>query len=87
MSQNKCCNKEKCCVDLVICILSSLLKFVAGLLIGALTGLVTALGIGAIIAITTLLLILLVLRIINILCCRAKEKKDCCCYNDYDKYC
>ena len=38
MSQNKCCNKEKCCVDLVICILSSLLTFVAGLLIGALTG-------------------------------------------------
>ena len=75
MSQNKCCKKEKCCVDLVICILTSLLTFVAGLLIGALTGLVTA------------LVILLILRIINLICCKNKEKNDCCCYDDYDKYC
>lgn len=86
MSQNKCCKKEKCCVDLIICILSSLLTFVVGLLIGALTGLVAVLGIGAIIAIIAILVILLILRIINLLCCKDKEKNECCCYNDYDKY-
>ena len=80
---NKCCEVAKCCVDIVICILTSLITFVAGLLIGALTALVTALGLGAIIAILAILVILLIIRILTLICC--KEKKDNCC--DYDKYC
>lgn len=81
--QNECCKKAKCCVDIIICLLTSLITFVAGLLIGALTGLVAALGLGAIIAILSILLILLIIRIITLVCC--KDKKDDCC--DYDKYC
>ena len=50
MSQDKCCKENKCCVDIIICILTSLVAFVIGLLIGGLTGIITALGIGAIIA-------------------------------------
>ena len=84
MMQNNCCKREKCCIDLIICILSSLITFVAGLLIGALTGLVAALGLGAIIAILSFLVILLIIRIITIVCWKDK-KEDCYC--DYDKYC
>ncbi len=84
MLQNDCGKKNRCCVDIIICILSSLITFVAGLLIGALTGLVTALGLGAVIAILSILAILLIIRIINLVCSKDK-KDDCCC--DYDKYC
>ena len=84
MLQNDCGKKNSCCVDIIICILSSLITFIAGLLIGALTGLVTALGLGAIIAILSILVILTIIRIINLVCCKDK-KDDCCC--DYDKYC
>lgn len=84
MLQNDCGKKNRCCVDIIICILSSLITFIAGLLIGALTGLVTALGLGAIIAILSILVILTIIRIINLVCCKDK-KDDCCC--DYDKYC
>ena len=84
MLQNDCGKKNRCCVDIIICILSSLITFIAGLLIGALTGLVTALGLEAIIAILSILVILTIIRIINLVCCKDK-KDDCCC--DYDKYC
>ncbi len=83
---NKCCEIAKCCVDIVICVLTSLLLFIIGLIIGAFTGLATTLGIGAIIAITAILLILLIIRIINLICCENKKEKDCN-YCDYDKYC
>ena len=86
MTQNKCCKKEKCCVDLIVCILTSLLTFVIGVLVGGLTGLVSALGLGAIIAILAILVILLIIRIITLICCKV-PKDTCCCYNDYDKYC
>lgn len=83
MLQNNCCKKNKCCVDIIICILTSLITLIVGIIIGALTGLLTALGIGAIVAILAILLILLIIRIINLIC--NKDKKNDCC--DYDKYC
>lgn len=81
------CNKiEKCCVDIIICILTSLILFLAGLIVGAFTGLASILGIGAIIAIIAILAILLIIRIINLICCKENNKckeKSC----DYDHYC
>ena len=79
---NKCCEIAKSCVDVIVCILLSLLLFIAGLIVGAYTSLATILGLGAIIAITAILLILLIIRIITLICC--KEKQNCC---DYNKYC
>ena len=81
---NKCCEVAKCCVDIVVCVLTSLLLFITGLIVGAYTSLATGLGLGAIIAITALLLILLLIRIITLICCKDKKQNNCC---NYDKYC
>ena len=67
--------KRRCCIDLVIFIVSILLAFGIGLIIGALTTLVTFLGIGAIVLFLVTLLILLIIRIIMLICCK---KKECC---------
>ena len=67
--------KRRCCIDLVIFVVSILLAFGIGLIIGALTTLVTFLGIGAIVLFLVTLLILLIIRIIMLICCK---KKDCC---------
>ena len=67
--------KRRCCIDLVIFVISILLAFGIGVIIGALTGLVTFLGIGAIVLFLVTLLILLIIRVIMLICCK---KKDCC---------
>ena len=67
--------KRKCCIDLVIFVISVLLAFGIGVIIGALTGLVAFLGIGAIVLFLVTLLILLIIRIIMLICCK---KKECC---------
>ena len=67
--------KRRCCIDLVIFVISILLAFGIGLIIGALTGLVTFLGIGAIVLFLVTLLVLLIIRIIMLICCK---KKECC---------
>ena len=66
-------NKRRCCIDLVIFVISILLAFGIGVIIGALTGLVTFLGIGAIVLFLVTLLILLIIRIIMLICCKKKE--------------
>lgn len=66
--------KGKCCIDLVIYIISMLITFVVGLLIGGLTELVTFLGTGAIALFIVTLLIFLIVRIIMIIC----NKGKCC---------
>lgn len=68
--------KRRCCIDLVIFVVSILLAFGIGLIIGALTGVVAFLGIGAIVLFLVTLLILLIIRIIMLICCG--KKKDCC---------
>ena len=60
--------KRKCCIDLVIFIILILLAFVAGLLVGNLTTLVTFLGTGAIILFLATLAIMLIIRVIMLLC-------------------
>ena len=74
---NYCCKKErktKCCIDLIIFIISILITFVAGLLVGALTELVATLGNGAIIVFLSTLVLLLIIRVITILC---SKKNNC----------
>ncbi len=65
--------KRKCCIDLIIFIISILISFIIGLLIGSSTELVTTLGIGAIIAFLVTLIVLFAIRIITIVC----SKKRC----------
>lgn len=67
--------KRKCCMDLVIFVISILLTFAIGLIIGALTGLASFLGIGAIVLFLVTLLVLLAIRIIMLIC---NKKKSCC---------
>ena len=50
----------------------------SAILIGALTGLFDALGLGAFIAILAILIILLIIRIILLVCNEPDRKKDCC---------
>lgn len=73
----KCCCKEKrCCVDLVLTILLVAFAFILGVIIGALTGILVLLGLGAFIAIAVILALLIILRIVMLACCK-KEKKCC----------
>ena len=82
MFDNDCyCKKynNKCCSKIIIGILVALITFVAGVLIGALTGLFAALGLGAFIAILAILVILLIIQIILAICCKNDKKYDDCC--------
>ena len=72
------CKKARECSLIVITIIVALITFVAGILIGALTGLFDALGLGAFIAILAILIILLIIRIILLVCNEPDRKKDCC---------
>ncbi len=67
--------KRRCCIDLVIFILSILIAFVIGLLIGAVTSILVLINLGAILVFLATLVLLLVLRIINLIC---NKKKNCC---------
>lgn len=80
MLQDNSFKKNRCCVDLIICILTSILTFTIGLLIGAFTGILVLLNLGAIIAVIAILVILLIIRIINLVCCKDKKENYC----DYD---
>ena len=64
MYDNDCCyKKNRCCIDLVLTIIFVLLAFIIGVLIGAVTGLFAALGLGAVIAIIAILVILALVMI------------------------
>ncbi len=67
-------NRRRCCIDTILFILSLLLAFTIGLLIGAVTGLFEVLGLGAVIVLITLLVLAIIIRIIMLLCC----KRTCC---------
>lgn len=80
MFENDCGYRKnnRCCSKIVIGIIVALITFVAGILIGALTGLFAALGLGAFVAILAILVILLIIKIIQEICCK-KDKYDNCC--------
>lgn len=61
---------KKCCVDIVIYILSVIFTFLLGIVIGAVTGIFAVLGLGAFIALLVILAILIVIRIITLICCK-----------------
>lgn len=64
--------KKRCCIDIIIFVLSILIAFTVGVIIGAVTGLFALIGLGAIIVLIVILVILLVIRILTLVCCRQK---------------
>ena len=71
-----CCAKKRCCVDLILTILLVAFAFVLGLIIGALTGILVLLGLGAFIAVAVILALLVVLSLVP-LACNRKHNKGC----------
>ena len=77
------CKKEKrkdcSCLWLILAVVAVALAFFVGVLVAALTEIITTLGIGAIITLIVALAVLLVIAIINVICCKKNDKrKDCC---------
>ena len=71
------------CLWLIVGIVAIALAFFVGVLVAALTAIITTLGVGAIIAIVVVLAVLLVVALISVICCKKDDrKKKCCCYND-----
>ncbi len=73
MLDNGCRRLFRCCIDVVVFIISILLAFVVGVLIGGLTELVTIIGIGGFITLITIFVLLIIIRIVQSLCCRIKN--------------
>lgn len=81
---NNCCPKfKKCCVDVVIFILSILFAFVIGIIIEAETGLFAALGLGAFVTLAVILGVLVIIRIVMLACFGIRKDKK----NKYDDCC
>lgn len=74
-----CTKNNKHCLGIVIWILVTLIAFVSGIIIGAFTGLLVLLGLGALIAILVILVILLIISIILEICCKKEKHDNCCC--------
>ena len=72
-------NKGCSCIEVVIAILSALFIGVIGIIIGAALSVAILAALPSIIVLAVVLFILLVLSIIVALCCKAKNKKKCCC--------
>lgn len=82
--RDNCCQKyKKCCVDVVIFILSILFAFVIGVIIGAVTGLFAALGLGAFVTLAVILGVLIIIRIVMLACLGIKKDRK----NKYDDCC
>lgn len=64
------CNERKCCIDVVIFVLSILFALVLGIIIGAVTDLFAILGLGAFVAVAVLLGVLILVRVVMLICCR-----------------
>lgn len=68
--KKECCRKDKkrCCIDLIVFIISIALAFSVGLLVGALTSIVILISLPAIIVLIAVLVLLLIIRIIMLKC-------------------
>ena len=81
--RNNCCIKfKRCCVDLILFILSILFAFIIGIILGATTGIFTSLGVGAFVATSVILGILILIRTIMLVCFGVKKDK-----RENDDYC
>lgn len=58
--------KDRCCVDIIIFILSIILAFTVGLLIGALTGIFIIGAFAALVVFAVILIILIIIRAIQL---------------------
>ena len=65
---NKKNKKRRCCLDIIIFVLAILTAFVIGIIIGAFTGLVDTIGVGAIVSILVTFAVLFILRIVDLIC-------------------
>ncbi len=75
------CRKKgnKCaCLDIVIAILAALFVGIIGVIIGAALSATILAALAAVIVLAVVLFILLVLSIIVAICCKNKNKKNCC---------
>ena len=72
--------KKDCfCLWLIVALVAIALSFFAGVLVAALTAIITTLGVGAIITLIIALAVVLIVAIINVICCKKNDrKKDCC---------
>lgn len=77
------CKKEKkkdcCCSWLIVAFVGIAVSFFTGVLVAALTTILTILGEGGIIAIIVALGVLLIVSLINAICCKKDNKHDHCC--------
>ena len=62
------------CIDIVIFIISILLTFVIGVLVGGATELATVIGTGGFIVLITVFVLFIIIRVVQLLCCKIK----CC---------
>lgn len=69
---NGCVTKRKCCIDVIVFVLSILLAFALGVIIGSVTGILALLGLGSFIVLSVVLAILLLIRIITLICNKQK---------------
>ena len=71
--------KDCSCLWLILAVVAIALAFFIGVLVAALTAIITTLGIGAIIAIIVALAVLFIIALINVICCKKNDRrKDCC---------
>ena len=71
--------KDCSCLWIIVALIAIALAFFAGVLVAALTAIITTLGIGAIIALVVIFAVLLVASIIAVICCKKNDRrKDCC---------
>ena len=76
--------KDCSCLWLILAVVGIALAFFVGVLVAALTAIITTLGVGAIIALVVILAVLLLVGIIALICCKKddKKKKHCCCCHE-----
>ena len=74
MLENNCRRAFRCCIDIVIFIISILLTFVIGVLVGGATELATVIGTGGFIVLITVFVLFIIIRVVQFLCCKIK----CC---------
>ena len=73
MLENNCRRAFRCCIDIVIFIISILLTFVIGVLVGG-AELATVIGTGGFIVLITVFVLFIIIRVVQLLCCKIK----CC---------
>ncbi len=77
------CKKERkkkdcSCIWIVLTVVTIALAFFAGVLVTALTEIISTLGLGAIIVLLIALGVLFIISLIALICCKSTDRKKCC---------